>query len=111
MAPWPPSPPLFSVTRTCVVDQDLAHDVRRYPHEMRSTVVIRLILLHQTGIGFVDQGRRLESVAGALVAHVSPCEPPQLGVQQRHQTIERSFVSCGEFPQESRNGLIFRQFC
>jgi len=77
---------------------------------MRSTAVIRLILLHQPCIGFVDQGRRLQSVGRALVAHVSPCEPSQLGVQQWYQTIERTFVSRGEVPQETRNGLIVRQF-
>jgi len=93
-----------------VVDQDLTHDLRRYSHEMGSTVVIRLILIHQPHIGFVDQGRRLQSVGGALVAHVPPREFPEFGVQQRHQTIKRSSIASGEVPQETRDGLIVRQF-
>jgi hypothetical protein len=99
----------FSLTRARVVDQDLAHDVRRHPHEMRAAVVIGLILPYEPGIGFVDQGGRLQSVAGTLIPHVAPRQPSQFGVHQRYQTIKSVLIPCRDLMQESRNGLIFRQ--
>ena len=40
---------------------------------------------HQPQIRLVDQGRRIERVAGSLVGHCCAAEPPQLVVDQRQQ--------------------------
>src|SRR5712692_1581733 len=77
---------------------------------MGAAAVVRLVLLYQPGVGFVNQSRRLQRVAGTLVAQVAPRELLQLGVKQWDETIERVFVPCRGLMQQRRNGLIFRQF-
>ena len=75
-----------------MVDQNLAHDLRRDAHEVRAAAIIGLLLLYQPGIGLVDQGSRLQRMARALVTHVASRQPSQFGIKQGYQTVERALV-------------------
>jgi hypothetical protein len=48
-----------------VIHQDLPHDPRGHAVEVRAAGIVRMRLLHQTQIRFVDQGRGLQRVCGA----------------------------------------------
>jgi hypothetical protein len=45
---------LSRVADARMIDQDLPHDLRSYTHKMRTAPIIRLILLDQTSVGFVN---------------------------------------------------------
>src|SRR5262249_10735464 len=56
----------LSVASAGVIDQNLTHDVRSDPHEVSTTAKVRRTLADQTGVGLMDEGGGLQSVAGVL---------------------------------------------
>ena len=90
--------PLSGISRAGVIDQNLPHNLRGYRHEVSPALIIRLILLYQPRVGFVNQSCRLERVAGPLVAEVPSRQPPKLRIYQRYQTVEGTFVPTRKTP-------------
>ena len=66
-----------------VLDEDPPHGLGRRGEEVPSA--IELLVAHQAQIGFVDQGRGIERVAGPFVRHMTGRELAQLVIDQRQQ--------------------------
>src|SRR5215475_451876 len=54
-----------------VVHQDAPHQLRSDPEEVRPVLPVDTLLFDQPQVGFVDQGRGLQRVAGTLPPHVA----------------------------------------
>src|SRR6185436_8296389 len=87
--------PSSKVTRGCPrpLDQDLPHRVRRDGAEVRPVLPALGPILQQLQIRFVHQRRRLQRLARALTFEIVRGEPAQLGVDHRHQRLERRLVA------------------
>ena len=69
---------------------------------MRATFPLHPTRVNQAQISFIDQRRRLQQVAGPLVAHEMTRQPAQLMVDKRHQLIERRLISASPGEQQLR---------
>ena len=83
-----------------VVNQDAPHQLRRDAEKMSAVLPLHVLLIYQPQVGFIDQRRGLQSVAGAFAAHVTAGELSQLGVDQRQQLIERRLVAVAPIHQQ-----------
>ena len=72
-----------AVPASRVLDQDAAHRLGGGTEEMRSVLPRQLLAVDQAEVGLVDQGGRLQGLAGALTGHLRASEPSELGVQDR----------------------------
>ena len=84
--------PRFAIVATRVVDEDAAHGLRRCRHEMGAVLPVHALVVDQPQVGFVDQGRRLQAVAGALAPHVVVRQTTEFVVDDRHQEGERKLI-------------------
>ena len=60
------APALFALTRSRVIDQNMAHDARRDRKKMDAVFPTRVFLINQFKICFVNQSRRLQSMLAVL---------------------------------------------
>src|SRR5262245_33337673 len=67
---------LLGIPCTGVVHQNLAHQMSRKAEKMGTAFPLRLLLVHESEIGFMDQRRWLERMIRALAAHVGVRKPP-----------------------------------
>ena len=72
--------PALYVMAAGMIDQYAPHHLRRNREEMRPILPFHALVVHQTHIGFIHQGSRLERVAGALAL---PCSDGP-GGEARH---------------------------
>ena len=75
------------------IDQHLSHHPRRDAEEVCPVFPVDALCANQADVGLVDQRGGLEGVASALTAHIAPCQPPQLCVDQWDQPIQRRAVT------------------
>ena len=75
-----------------MVDEDAAHRLRRHRKEMGAVLPLHALVVDQPHVGFVDQRRRLQAVAGALALHVVVRQAVELVVDDRRQPGERALV-------------------
>ena len=76
-----------------ILHQDLAHQVSGNPEKVGAILPLRRILARQPHIGFVYQGRALQSVVGAFPLQVIVRQAAQFVVDHRHEDIECLTVS------------------
>ena len=76
-----------------VVDEDAAHQLRGETIELGAVLPLRLTLVHETHVGLVHEGGRLERVAGILAAHRRGRPAVQLGVDDGKQALARGLVA------------------
>src|SRR5437016_3882371 len=84
---------LLIITRARKVHQDAPHYFGRDREEVRAILPMHPPGIDQTQICFVDQGRRLQSMALALAAHVTVGHPVQLIMNQRDQAIQSRSIA------------------
>ena len=77
------------IAPTRVVDEDAAHGLRRNGQEMGAVLPLHALVIDQPQVGFVDQRRRLQAVAGALALHVVVRQTTEFVVHDRRQQSER----------------------
>ena len=65
----------FEIVASCMLDQNATHHLRRDRKEMRPVLPLHAGVVHKPHIGLVDQGRRLQAVAGTLSLHVAARQP------------------------------------
>ena len=70
-------------------DEDLAHRLRGRAEEMAPAFPAGILVPHQPEIRLVDQGRRLEGLAGAQPGRQRRGQPAQLVVENRQQFRRR----------------------
>ena len=76
-----------------MVNHDAPHQLRGRRDKVGSALPDRLRIIDQPQVGFVQNRGSLQSVAGALPAHVMVSESGQFKLHQREQLLQRSLVS------------------
>jgi len=76
----------LGIVLTGVVDEDLTHDVGGETDEVGAGVPVN-VFADEAEAGFVDEGGGLESVVGALAAHVGLGEAMELRVDEREELV------------------------
>ena len=79
--------------RARVVDQDPAHEQAGDGEEVATIAEARALLAGELEEDLVDDGGRLEGVAGALAAHRPLGDPLQLGVELAEDPVEGRAVA------------------
>jgi len=69
---------------------------------VRAVLPLHVLDVDQADVGLVDERRRLQRVPRTFAAHISPCETTQLGVNQRHEPIERVGLTAAPGQEERR---------
>jgi hypothetical protein len=70
-----------------VIDKDAAHHPGSNAEEVGAIAPMNLALVNQPNVGFMDERRRLERVAGRFVTHVAGRQTTQVFVQKRHEPV------------------------
>ena len=60
---------------------------------MRAVLPVHLLDVDQPDVGFVDEGGRLQRVAGALVRHVPARHAAELFMDERYQLLQRGLIT------------------
>ncbi len=72
--------------------QDIAHGPSRREKEVPPAIQARVALAEKPGVGFVDQRRRLQGLAGGQARHPGLRQGVQLVVDERQQLVRRGVV-------------------
>ena len=81
---WPP--PFGRLSPPGLLDQNPPHRLGCSGEEMPTAVpVLSLFRIHEPEIGFMDQGRGLQRLAGILLRHLLRRQLPQFVVNERQQ--------------------------
>src|SRR5713101_5373706 len=83
-----------------MVNHDAPHQLRGRRDKVGPALPDRLRIINQPQVGFVENGGGLQSVAGALPAHVVVSEPVQFRLHQRKQLLQRSLVSAAPLAEQ-----------
>ena len=89
-----------TLSRVCMVDQDLAHRPRRDSEEVHPVLPVDVRLIDQFDIRLVDQCRRLQRMVLPLVTEVDRRSTVQFGIYQRQQLIERTDIAIAPLVQQ-----------
>ena len=100
---WTPSPALARVVATGVVDEDPPHDLCGDAKKMGPIPPIDMALIDEAQIRFVDERRRLQSMAHPLMTKLAPRDPAQLGIHQRQQLIESTVIPAAPIIEQRRD--------
>src|SRR5262245_16433667 len=85
--------PLTTAMLAREVYQYLTHQTRSRRKEMPAVFQPYPIGVDQPQVSFVNERGGLHGLPGSFTAHITLRQPPQLGVYQRHQLIERSLIA------------------
>jgi hypothetical protein len=84
---------LGRVTRPRVTDQHATHDVRSEREERRTVLPLHAGLIDQPKVGFVDERRRSQRMAGPLVSQPPARHAFQLDIDGRHEGASSCVVA------------------
>ncbi len=96
----------FLVVTPRMLDQDAAHDLRGHREEMGAILPLHPRVVDQPQVGLVDEGRRLQAVAGTLPFHVAAGQPVELVVDNGGQPFERTRVSGAPRAEQLRHLIL-----
>ena len=102
----PDQPAAMFVRRlpTRLVNQDAPHRLGRRRKKMPAVVPLRAaVVADQAQIGFVDERRRLQGLAGLLLGQFLRCELPQLLLDQRQELLRRLRFAAADGIQKLRD--------
>src|ERR1019366_5440915 len=85
--------PAFQVVTPRMVYQYAPHQLSRNGEEMGAILPLHALVIHQAQVGFIDQGRGLEAMAGALMSHVAARQAVEFVVNDGGQPAEGALVS------------------
>ena len=87
---------------TCVVNQNVPHHLCDHCKEVGAILPIDFLLTGQTKVRLVDESGGLQRVTIALTLNIAMRIAPQFVIDQRRQSIERSFASLAPFQEQPR---------
>ena len=76
------------------IHEDAAHQARRHGEEVRAVLPAHAVQVHQPQVRLVDEGRGLQRVACAFLAHVPLRQAVQLLPHERDQLVEGVLLAC-----------------
>src|SRR4051794_7275756 len=79
------APEAIAALAAGVLDQDAPHGLGRGGEEVAAAVPAGVLVSDESEVGLVDQGGRLERLAGLLVGQLLDRKLPELVVDQREQ--------------------------
>src|SRR6266576_6066359 len=91
---------------TGMINHDVPHHLRGRRDKVGPALPDRLGVINQSQVGFVENGGRLQRVAGALPTHVMVGESVQLRMHQREQLPQRSLVSAAPLAEQLGDCLL-----
>ena len=100
---------LFRPPRPGMVDEDPAHHLRARGQKMRAVVEGDRPGIHQPNEGLVHERGGLQGVAGTLARHVPARDLVHFAVDQRHEVVERRFITGTPPIQQCRDRGRIRQ--
>ena len=83
-----------------MLNQNAPHQLGRNREKMCAILPVHALVIDQAHVGFIDQGRGLETVAGALAFHVAPRQAVQFVINDGGQPLERALISVAPGAQE-----------
>ena len=83
----------FQVMAARMLHQNAPHQLGRNREEMGAILPLHALIIHQAHVGFIDQGRGLQAVAGALAFHVAARQAVEFVINDGGQPFERALVS------------------
>src|SRR5438477_12702062 len=89
-----------------MINHDVPHHLRGRRDKVGPALPDRLDVVDQAQVGFVENGGRLQRVAGPLPAHVMVGEPVQFRVHQWEQLFQRSLVSVAPLAEQLGDCLL-----
>ena len=72
-----------------MIHEDLPHHLCRQSKEMNSALPVCRLAFYQTKIGFMNQGRRLQSMITALPREILLRYPPKFLIDKRNEGVSR----------------------
>jgi hypothetical protein len=75
---------------------------------MRARLPADVLLVDEAQVRLMDKRCRLQKVIGALVAHVTAGEPPQLVVHQWQEPGKRGLVAAAPVYEQARDIAVAR---
>src|ERR1017187_4464999 len=107
--------PAFQVMAPRVVNQNAPHQLARNREKMGAILPLHALVIHQSHVGFVDQGGGLQAMTGALTFHVASRQAVKFVIDDWSQAVESSSISITPGPEKLghlatrwRSGLIVR---
>src|SRR5947208_1163161 len=85
--------PALYVMAPGMVDQDAPHHLGRNREEMGAILPLHAPIIHQSHVGLIHQGSRLERVAWVLALHVAVSQAAEFVINNRREPLERALVS------------------
>jgi hypothetical protein len=79
----------MKATGASVINKNAAHQPGRDAKEMRAVFPPHTFRTGQPNECFVDERGRLKSVFAPLSRHVASSQPPEFGLDERQQVLER----------------------
>ena len=76
-----------------VIDEDLAHQLRRDRKKVRPVLQRQPVDIHESQVNLMHERCRLEGVPGLFAPQMAARHAAQLVVDERHQTVERLGVA------------------
>ena len=94
---------LFCPSRPGMIDEDPAHYLGARGQKMRAIVERDRPGVHQPYEGLIHERGSLQGVAGTLARHVPARDLVHFAVDQRHEVVERRFITCTPPIQQGRD--------
>ena len=70
--------------------QNAPHQLGRNREKMGTILPLHALVVHQSNVGFVNQGGCLQAVTGALASHVASRKAAEFVIDDRGQSVERA---------------------
>ncbi len=103
--------PLRRQSLAGVLYEDAPHGAGRKAEKMNPILPAGLLSTDEAKIDFVDQGRWLQSMVGALLLEIAPGDAAELAGEQGHQPVEGLALAFeGPFVQQICDVVVCRAF-
>src|ERR1017187_7153434 len=84
--------PTFQVTTPRMINQNAPHELGRNREKMDAMLPLRVLVIHQPHIGFVNQSGGLQALTGAFSFHVSSREAMEFAINDGRKLVERCSI-------------------
>ena len=102
------TPAFLVAARSREIHENAPHQPGAHRKKMGAVLPVHLFEIDQPQVCFVDERGRLKRVAWPLRRHLSPRQPSQLLVDDRHELLQRGLVAVVPSGEETRHVMAGR---
>ena len=84
-----------------VIDEDLAHQLRRHRKEVRPVLQRQSVHIHESQVDLMHERRRLKGVPRLFAPEMAARHAAQLVIHERDQAVERRGVALAPGQEQS----------